>query len=59
MYNLFLKIAIAFLIVSNVLLLAIIAYFSKGKKERASKIGFGFMEIVYIFNILALGWAIV
>lgn len=44
------------LIIANVLLLLCVAWFARGKRDKASKIGFGIMEVVYVANIvLAIG----
>lgn len=38
------------LIFANILLMLVIAYTMKDKQDKASKIGFSFMEIVYFLN---------
>lgn len=42
------------LIVFNALLLAVVLFFMKDKRDKASRIGFGIMEAVFAMNILVL-----
>lgn len=51
----FLKITAAILILFNVLLFGMIVYFSKGVKDKNSKIGFGFMELLTLANAFMIG----
>lgn len=40
------------LILANLFLFAIITYFARGKKDKASKTGFGFMKIITLLNAI-------
>lgn len=42
------------LIVFNALLLAVVLFFMKDKRDKASRIGFGIMEAVFAMNIVLL-----
>lgn len=42
------------LIFMNIILLLIVLYFSRGTKDKSSKIGFGAMIFVYVLNVIAL-----
>ena len=42
------------LIVFNALLLAVVLFFMKDKRDKAARIGFGIMEAVFAMNIIAL-----
>ena len=45
-------------IIANILLMLVIAYTAKGKQDKASKIGFAFMEIVYFLNCYFIIWGV-
>ena len=42
------------LIVFNALLLAVVLFFMKDKRDNASRVGFGIMEAVFVMNIILL-----
>ncbi len=43
------------LVLANLFLLGVAFYFSKNRKDQASKIGFGFMELLSMGNALTIG----
>lgn len=58
MNSLIMTILLTILLIANLFLLGVLIYFSKNKKDTASKVGFGFMEIVTFANMLVIVWRI-
>ena len=58
MNSLIMTILLTVLLISNLLLFGVIICFSKNKKDTASKVGFGFMEILTFANMVVIVWRI-
>ena len=54
MINVLSIILLTILLLANLFLFLLIAWFSVRKNDTASKIGFGFMEIVFLANMLVV-----
>ena len=53
--NVLFIILLTVLILANLALFGITVFFSKDKKDRPSKIGFGFMELLTLANAVVIG----
>lgn len=58
MNNIIITILLTILLIANAVLFAVMVYFSKSKKDTASRVGFGFMEIVTFANMTVVLWRI-
>lgn len=54
MINVLSIILLTILLLANLFLFLLIVWFSVRKNDTASKIGFGFMEIVFLANMLVI-----
>ena len=58
MNSLFMQVLLTILMAANVFLFCVLICFSKNKKDTASRVGFGFMELVTLANIAVVVWRI-
>lgn len=54
MINTLTVLGLTVLLLANLFLFLIITFFVRNKNDTASRIGFGFMELVYLGNMLAI-----
>lgn len=52
MYNAITIVAAVILILANLFLFSMVTYFAKGKKDKASVIGFGFIKLLTLLDAL-------
>lgn len=52
MVNSWIMTVLILLCMANVFLLAVLAYSGRGKTDRPTKIGFGFMSVVLVLNMV-------